>query len=609
MEQGGTLVGLGTVGQGWWMAVLAVLLGAGLAAAQTYYVATTGSDAGPGTGGQPFRTMQRAAEVMSPGDKCLVRAGVYRETVRPTRSGEEGRPITFAAAPGARVVVSGADPITGWQPEAGKIHRAAAPWAFDQLFVDGRMMNLARWPNAPLDPMRPAWAEAGKGSGPGLIVDPKLPALKLEGALAHILPGARWVSWTRPVGKYDAAGHALHVEQNWSGDSVYAVGPGTRYYLFGRRELLDAPGEWHLDREEGVVRLWAPGGDHPGRHRVEAKRRELAFDLSGREHVQLEGFRIFAATISLRDAVDCRVVDCHLRYASHFTDCQGWGFPASGIMISGHDNLLADSSVTYSAGNGVMLGGERNEMRNCLVRDADYMATDCGAVWAEGRGHAIRGNTLSHTGRSVLLHRTLRAGRIEYNDMHHAGLLTSDLGITYCYGTDGEGTVIAYNLVHDNQAEGCGVGIYLDNGSSRFIVHHNVCWGNTDSGIRLNIPAHDMLVCNNTAVRNLNGTSYWGPTEDKDQAGCRMVNNIFTDPMITGTGIEVSHNYVGKHPGFVNAAKGDLRLRRNSPCVDAGMVVPGITVHPAGKAPDLGAYERGAPPWRAGHDWGEPPSF
>jgi hypothetical protein len=594
------------------IALMATALAATCAYAATYFVSPSGADGNGGTVARPFRTIQRAAEILKPGDTCYAREGLYRETVRPANSGEADRPITFAAYEDETVIVSGADPITAWQPGQGRIYRAATDWQFDQLFVDGQMMNIARWPNSPLDPMRSVWAAAGKGTEASMVVDPNLPNLDLNGAVMHILPGAHWVSWTRPIRDYDSAAHSFKFDGNWNQDWAHAVKEGSRYYLMGTSPLLDTPGEWCLDRDHKTVSLWTPQGDDPRRHRVEVKRRELAFDLSDRSHIRVEGFRVFAATISMANANHCMVRRCHVRYASHFTDCEGWGtkyHQSSGIVISGHDNQLRDSSVIYSAGNGVALLGDRNTVRNCLVRSVDYMAIDCGAVWAEGTRNAISRNTLCYTGRSVVLHRALKNGRIDYNDMHDAGLLTADLGITYCFGTDGAGTVIAYNFAHHNRAPSAGVGIYIDNGSSNFIIHHNVSWDNPDSGIRLNTPSHNNLVSNNTAFRNGNSLSYWGPNDEKDQAGCRLINNVFTDAVVTGTGIELSHNFQGKDPGFVDAGAADLRLRPDSPCIDAGIVVPGITTRFVGKAPDLGAYESGRRPWKAGHSWGEPPVF
>jgi hypothetical protein len=46
--------------------------------AATFYVATTGNDSHPGTAAQPWATLQRAANVVNPGDRVVVRAGNYR---------------------------------------------------------------------------------------------------------------------------------------------------------------------------------------------------------------------------------------------------------------------------------------------------------------------------------------------------------------------------------------------------------------------------------------------------------------------------------------------------------------------------------------------------
>ena len=85
------------------------------------------SDAGPGTSDRPWRTISRAARagVLHPGDAVVVRAGVYREAVRPRSGGAPGRPVTFAAWPGESVVISGADPAgDGWQRVGGAWRRA-----------------------------------------------------------------------------------------------------------------------------------------------------------------------------------------------------------------------------------------------------------------------------------------------------------------------------------------------------------------------------------------------------------------------------------------------------------------------------------------------------
>ena len=73
------------------------------------------SDANGGSPTQPLRTISRAAELIQPGDVVRISSGIYREKVVIRRSGTNKQPIRFEAAPGASVVVTGADLLTGWR--------------------------------------------------------------------------------------------------------------------------------------------------------------------------------------------------------------------------------------------------------------------------------------------------------------------------------------------------------------------------------------------------------------------------------------------------------------------------------------------------------------
>ena len=57
-------------------------------AAKEYHVSPQGSDADAGTLTQPFRTINRAAQLALPGDTVTVHEGVYREWVNPLYGGE-----------------------------------------------------------------------------------------------------------------------------------------------------------------------------------------------------------------------------------------------------------------------------------------------------------------------------------------------------------------------------------------------------------------------------------------------------------------------------------------------------------------------------------------
>ena len=56
-------------------------------AAREYFVSPHGSDKNAGTMQRPFATLGKAARVLEPGDICFLREGVYREVLRPERSG------------------------------------------------------------------------------------------------------------------------------------------------------------------------------------------------------------------------------------------------------------------------------------------------------------------------------------------------------------------------------------------------------------------------------------------------------------------------------------------------------------------------------------------
>jgi len=74
---------------------------------QTFYVALDGDDASPGTINQPWRTIQRAADTLEPGDMVYIRGGVYEEYVELSQGGSYGNYITYAAYPGETPILDG----------------------------------------------------------------------------------------------------------------------------------------------------------------------------------------------------------------------------------------------------------------------------------------------------------------------------------------------------------------------------------------------------------------------------------------------------------------------------------------------------------------------
>lgn len=95
-----------------WVGLIAAELAASSGRAATYVVdqaAGGAADTNAGTEERPFMTIQRAADLVRPGDTVLVMEGHYGERIRLKTSGVEGKPIMFRALPRQLAVVEGFD--------------------------------------------------------------------------------------------------------------------------------------------------------------------------------------------------------------------------------------------------------------------------------------------------------------------------------------------------------------------------------------------------------------------------------------------------------------------------------------------------------------------
>ena len=76
------------------------------------YVAPGGSDEATGSRGRPFRTIQRAADELEPGDSVVVAPGTYPDDLTLERSGTSAAPVTLTSRGGERPVLTGRLKVT-----------------------------------------------------------------------------------------------------------------------------------------------------------------------------------------------------------------------------------------------------------------------------------------------------------------------------------------------------------------------------------------------------------------------------------------------------------------------------------------------------------------
>jgi hypothetical protein len=597
-------------------ALIAVLflVVAPLASARTLYV--DGEAETPGDGGReaPFRTIQHAADRLKPGDECRIKGGTYRETVAPANSGSAEGPIVFRAYENERVVISGCERVRGWQRVRDHVYKAKVSMGLgheNQVFADGRMMFEARWPNAGGTDQKYLlefkMATMDEGTTPTRIVDPALPDGDWAGATVWVSSHRRWFCWTGKVTE-SGAGY-VEVENNADKKGNHVCRKGGKYCLFGAKSALDAPNEWYYDSGAGELYVWMPDGGEPA-GRVEVKRRMYAFDLRGKSHLELRDLDIHAGCIRTDERSESLVFDgVHAEYVYHSSRAvrQYGSQKRTGIVLDGDGHLVRNCEIAYSSGSCLVLTGRDCWIVNNYVHDGDYMGTFASPVVFAGgtRGHVFSHNTVTRAGRATLGTGSLHDCLVQYNDVSYAGYLTDDLGLTYGNAVEGGNSEFRYNWLHHNVADGKNMGLYFDHGCKNLIFHHNVIWAVDFAGIINNHYGNYLLYYNNTVADARHSyRSTWSAAQEKDLYGCRMFNNVGTAAMVVGAEDLAS----GSNSWNYRKLREKRFLSPGTEPVDSATVIPGITDDYVGAAPDRGAYELGAPPWKAGHDFQNPPA-
>lgn len=188
--------------------------------AATYSVAKTGKDTNPGTATAPWLTIQKAANVMAPGDTVLVSAGTYAERVLVSRSGTAGFPVTFQA--------QGLVAMKGFRILANYIH------------VDGFDISFTT----------PGWS-----SGPGVYVKGK--TVEVSNNAMHDLPFYGIFYDAVPEDSPDTSDGYIH-----GNVIIRAVEAGMR--IMGTNHLIEANDISHSREFQPGVTKYVSGDDADG---------------------------------------------------------------------------------------------------------------------------------------------------------------------------------------------------------------------------------------------------------------------------------------------------------------------------------------------------------
>lgn len=528
-----------------------------------YYVSPQGSNSNPGTIEKPFRTIRRASEFLQPGDRCIIRSGVYREIIRPKRSGEQGKEIVYISYSNEKVVISALEEISDWNKDYDGTYSASIDGALhngNQIFADGKMLSEASWPSAGANPLfNPERAKIFETSG-NSFVNHDIPgeADDWVGAKFWCKGGAGWICWTGEVTDFDSDTMKVSFTMpGYSGD-FYSPQKGDLFVLKGVKAALDDPGEWFYDSDAKKLYLILPEGKDIEETFIELKKRSSVIDLNNRSFITVKGIEFIGGNITTDNKSSFITLDrLKGRYISHsFEEEDNW---ISGIQINGNNNLVINCDLGYSSGSVLMVNGHDNRIINNYLHHGDYSGLWVGTTDLKGRRQLFSHNTVEYSGRDTVTVTELMESLVQYNKISDSGYLTNDLGLIYANNTDFVNTVFQYNWLHDNKADKIAHGFHIDIANYNIIIKNNVIWNVPDCPISINHPSQNSIVYNNSTL-NTGEIATFGWFDSTRQISSRYVNNIFNESM--DVDVYKENNIISSDPPYIDPEAGDFRLER-----------------------------------------------
>ncbi len=490
------------------------------------FVSPEGDDQDDGSFEKPYRTLEKVKSVVrgrvddAKGDIVVtLRGGDYflDEPLRFTEkdSGKNFNKVVYRAYPDEVPVIKGGWKVKGWEASENGIFRAKMEQGrqFEMLTENNVKGNLARYPNHDYSQVvgRP-----GKEYKSSFIFTENLPEIKkLDELRVYIWPGGdtgewNWFTQEIPVKEIAYGTKTVYLTE----EVLYNLGTGSRYYFKGARELLDEPGEFYADKEEGYL-YYKPRNmpieeqtiivskvDHlvefvPSYTDVYA--RNIIFENIELQNAEKSGIRMdCAANIEI---ASCRIhhVGGHGIHINNtcrnnaVKNCEISNFGHTGVMLTGNNLSRNDINrghvifnnhiyngglaVGFGAGIAIEESGDNVVMHNEIHHMPRY-----GINIKELRpgiliGHKVGEETITRGNVREFLH--TKNNIVQYNRMYALNNDSQDSGAINSWGAGSTDkrhcNVIAHNWMHDFDVKfSFGFGIYLDDAADGYDVAYNL---------------------------------------------------------------------------------------------------------------------------------------
>lgn len=537
------------------------------------YVAVNGHDSNPGTWERPLQTPAAARDAArtcrrGEGVEIYFRGGAYTRSttfeLTGSDSGTAAAPIIYRAYKNEKVYWIGGTsiPPVALVPVTDKsilqrLSPAARPHLLQvdlstlgltdfgevgvpdqspELFFNEQPMPLARWPNQGFSQIQdvlkqdPVVSHSLEGDRKGgLICDcdgDRLSRWRKEAD--HLrLHGFWFWDWAESYEKVAAIDPEKKVIHTAPPYHIYGYRKGQRFYALNLLCELDTPGEWFLDRQNGILYFWPPEPLEPNTEIVISTLKTPLIQARDASFLTFSGLTLkntCAMAVSIAGGTGICLEDCTILNTG-----------GDGVVIeSGSNHGVRHCEISQTGKSGIDIrGGDRRRLvpagnyaeNNHIHHFSRIKRTYSGAILLHGVGNRAVGNHLHDAPHLAILFGG-NDNLIERNHVHHVCCETGDVGVFYT-GRDWtqRGTVIRYNFIH--HATGPGMygaqGVYLDDAASGIVVFGNVIFQTSRAmligGGRDNQIENNIIIDCDEAIRVDNRGLNW-MCDHVDPGGC-----------------------------------------------------------------------------------------
>ncbi len=288
---------------------------------------------------------------------------------------------------------------------------------------------------------------------------------------------------------------------------------------------------------------------------------------------------------------NCRVTHCRTTGQGG----NGGGVRLEGGTLSGCEIDHCYFANLYSYGNGLSISGG-------VATNCDIHANNGGyshSSYASAGGVHMTGGRLVDSRIHNNFKLSIAGLKMEGGTVENCQICNNG-GTAYgCAGVHMSGGILRNSLIAGNFSSNTLAGVFISQtdttkAANEFCtITRNVALADTKG-------TSGFSMANGTAVGNI----IWGNGSGDTPAGGCLVQGGTFNTNLTDVAVSIGTGNIVGEPGFRNFAEGNYRLRRGSPCTDAGPALPWMATardldgEPRlyhGHAPDLGCYECAIP--------------